>query len=388
MQYGPRTAAETPIRVGVVCDFVEEGWASMDLVGEMLVRELQGMDPGLVAATPLRPAMIRAATRIPALRGVRAALNADRLANRHLRYPAWLRRHRRAHDVFHVVDHSYAHLVHSFPAGRTLVTCHDLDAFRCLLDPAGDPRGAPFRAMTRRILAGLQAAGRVVCDSRAVADELLAHGIVERGRVEVVPLGVSPEFSPSPDPEADREAERLLGPRGAAMELVNVGSTVPRKRIDLLLRVFAAVRGELPVRLVRAGGPFTPPQRQLARRLGVEGEVAVLPFLDRRVLAAVYRRAALVLQPSEREGFGLPLVEALACGARVVASDLPVLREVGGGAVTFAAAGDEAAWTDAVLARLREPRGGCDAGVRHARAFSWAEYGARMLSLYRSVLRS
>ena len=64
--------------------------------------------------------------------------------------------------------------------------------------------------------------------------------------------------------------------------------------------------------------------------LGLGHNIRVLPFVDRPVLAALYRRASLVLLPSEREGFGLPLVEAMACGISVVASDLPVLREVGG----------------------------------------------------------
>ena len=66
----------------------------------------------------------------------------------------------------------------------------------------------------------------------------------------------------------------------------------------------------------------------------------MLPFLDRATLAAVYRRSALVLLPSEREGFGLPVLEALACGTPVVASDIDALREVGGDAVRYCPAED------------------------------------------------
>ena len=79
------------------------------------------------------------------------------------------------------------------------------------------------------------------------------------------------------------------------------------------------------------------------------------PFLRPadRTLAAVYRRAALVLQPSEAEGFGLPVAEALACGTPVLASDLAVLREVGGEAAVYRAVGDVPAWSDG---RARAPR--------------------------------
>ena len=65
-----------------------------------------------------------------------------------------------------------------------------------------------------------------------------------------------------------------------------------------------------------------------------------MPLLDRDELADLYRRAALVLLPSDREGFGLPVVEAMACGTPVVASDIPALREIGGDAAAYCAPGD------------------------------------------------
>ena len=71
------------------------------------------------------------------------------------------------------------------------------------------------------------------------------------------------------------------------------------------------------------------------RELGLTDAIVVLPMLDRATLAAVYRRSALLLMPSEREGFGLPVLEALACGTPVVASDIEALREVGGFAASY-----------------------------------------------------
>src|SRR6202022_4522805 len=102
----------------------------------------------------------------------------------------------------------------------------------------------------------------------------------------------------------------------------------------------AAVLKQRPgVKLLRVGGPFTAQQARQAESLQISGKVRILPFLDRDILAAVYRRAALLLLPSDAEGFGLPLLEALACGCPVVASDLPVLAEIGASAVTYGRAG-------------------------------------------------
>ena len=138
----------------------------------------------------------------------------------------------------------------------------------------------------------------------------------------------------------------MLGPiSDGAIEILHVGSVIKRKRIDTLLEVFALVVKEFPqARLIRVGGQFTAEQIKMVEKLGINRSIKVLPFIDREVLAAVYRRAALVLQTSESEGFGLPVVEAMACGAPVIASDLAVLREVGGEAARFCPVGDVEAW--------------------------------------------
>jgi glycosyltransferase involved in cell wall biosynthesis len=382
-------------RVAVVCDLREENWHSMNLVADALIEGLESRHAGQFSAARVCPPLRRRFSRAGESAGRR--FNADRLFNRFLDYPRHVARRRPEFDLFHVVDHSYAQLVHRLPAERTVVTCHDLDTFRCLLDPEAEPRSRAFRAMTRCVLGGLRKAARVACASAHTRDELLAHGLLPPERVSVVYNGVSPVYAPAPDPTADAEAARLLAPRGrvegAPLDLLHVGSTVGRKRVDVLLRVFAGVRREFPrARLVRVGGAFTDAQLRLVEELRLGDSVVVLPFLEERVLAAVYRAAALLLQPSEREGFGLPVVEATASGLAVLASDLPVLREVGGTATTYRAAGDVEAWTQAAVEllgeRLEDParRAARQAdGVAHASRFSWTEYARRMVSIYREL---
>src|SRR5262249_37885404 len=159
-------------------------------------------------------------------------------------------------------------------------------------------------------------------------------------------------------PLADAEAARLLGPADPAAPplLLHVGTNIPRKRVDVLLDVAAAVRRSLPgARLVKVGGALPPDLARRAESLGLAGGVVELPFLDWPTLAAVYRRASLVLLPSEAEGFGLPAAEALACGVPMLASDLPALREVGGDVPVYRPVGDVASWAAAALTLLDLP---------------------------------
>jgi glycosyltransferase involved in cell wall biosynthesis len=383
------------LRVAIVADYPEEGWASMDLVAEMVLEYLARGHAGEVEATRVCPPYRRRLGRLPGRRLAGIARNADRVLNRFADYPRHLRRlaRRGRFDVYHLIDHSYAQLVDALPAGRSVVTCHDLDTFRCLLRPDLEPRPRWFRALVRRTLRGLQAAAAVPCVSMATRSALLEHRLVPPDRLTVNYQGVAPEFADAPDPEADAEVARLLGPAGPP-ELLHVGTTIPRKRIDVLLDVFAGIRRALPgATLVKAGGRLTPAQAEQARALGVADAVVEMPFFDdRRPLAALYRRAALILQPSEAEGFGLPMAEAMACGAPLLASDLPVLREVAGDVAAYRPVGDVPAWIDAALALLddgaRRPdlaRSRREAGLARASAFRWEAHADRLVGLYREV---
>jgi len=382
----------TPIRVGICADFREEQWPSMDRVASMLHRQLQQSHTRSIHASMLCPAFSRRLSRVPLAGRLRPAVNADRFLNRFWDYPRSLGR-AAGHDVFHVVDHSYAHLVHELPAERTVVTCHDLDAFRSIVVPAQEPRSAAFQAAARRILAGLRRAACVACDTEAVRDELAGRRLVREDRLVVVPLGAGDAFAAPADAAADREAARLTGSPPAAIELLHVGSTVIRKRIDVLLRVCAALRRAMPgVRLVRVGGPLSADQQCLAAELGIAGHIVSLRRVDERTLAALYRRAALVLQPSEREGFGLPLIEAMACGTPVVASDIAVLREVGGQAIEYCPVGDLEHWS-ATVARLLSERldapsrwhARCEEARLRAAQFTWQRFAASMAGIYGSL---
>jgi glycosyltransferase involved in cell wall biosynthesis len=378
------------IRVAIIADYLEEGWPSMDLVADMLFDRLQREHSGSIAAALVRPAMRRRVGRLPGGSKTTLLQGIDRVTNRMWDYPRLMAGLDASFDLFHIVDHSYAQLVHKLPSDRTIVTCHDLDTFRSVLDPAIEPRTPMFRAMTRYILTGLQKAGHVACDSNATRDALVAKAGVQFERTSVVPNGPHPSCSPIAEPAADIDAARFLGARGTFVDLLHVGSTIPRKRIDVLLRVFASLRSaHRNIRLVRVGGPFTAAQQALVRELDIADAVVVLPTLDRSTLASVYRRSAMLLIPSEREGFGLPVLEALACGTPVVASDVAAMREVGGYAASYCPVDDVDAWRQTVSRLLEERRDHPaqwtlrrETGIRRAAAFSWSRYASDIVAIY------
>jgi glycosyltransferase involved in cell wall biosynthesis len=156
-----------------------------------------------------------------------------------------------------------------------------------------------------------------------------------------------------------------------------------------LLQVVAAVRARVPdIRLVKVGGAWTAEHRALIGSLQVGDAIIHAQGLERTTLAVLYRHAAVVLMPSEAEGFGLPIVEALACGSPVLASDLDVLREVGGTAAMFAPVGNIEAWTERIVASLNAPESHSsrDERLAQGRRFTWDNHARIIADTYRGLL--
>ena len=144
-------------RVALVSDLREEQWHSMDLVSELLLLGFRDPELRAVDATELCPRLVRRATRLPWAGHIRRVATADRLVNRFWDYPRWLRQQTGDFDLFHIVDHSYAHLAADLPSERTLVMCHDLDAFEAALP--GQGRRSPLaRALAQRLIDGIRRA--------------------------------------------------------------------------------------------------------------------------------------------------------------------------------------------------------------------------------------
>jgi glycosyltransferase involved in cell wall biosynthesis len=352
----------TRVKLAIVSDFVEEGWPSMDLVADELVRSASEL-PGIFVGH-VRPAMFAPFSKLLKARsGSYLVKNADRFSGRYLEYSLRILRERGHFDRFHVVDHSYAHLALLLPAGRIGVYCHDTDAFL----PLFQPHAARWRkALASMLLAGMRRADVVFYSTESVRESIVRHALLPEHLLVHAPYGVAREFQPVPDAEDARLD-------GRPPFVLHVGSLIPRKNPEFLLRLVAALRKARPeLELVQVGGVFSAEQERLVDELALRPHLRRLSGLSRAELAALYRRASAVLLPSTAEGFGLPITEALSCGAPVVASDLPVLREVGGDGAEYCPVNALEPWKQSVLRVLDTPREmRADVRQRTAASYSW-----------------
>jgi len=361
------------LRLAVICDYPEENWHSMDLCGDMLIEYLQlehSHDFEVVRVCPkFRPRL----QLIPVLGKKKAAYNFDRLINRFWDYPNYLKSIARNFDLFHLVDHTYSQMAHVLPSDRTGIFCHDLDAFRSILEPDKELRPLWYRLMSEQILQGLKKARVVFFSTLEIRRQIEHFQIINPNLLIQAVYGISEDFAVT---NVDRFlAISAVEPNQAF--LLHVGSCIPRKRIDVLLDVFAEARNLYPeFKLVKVGGEWTKEQRSQIQDLNLENSIIHLQNLARKEIAALYRQATAVLVTSEAEGFGLPVIEALACGAVVIASDIPVLQEVGGDAGIYCPLSDLSTWSEAIALVITNsakiPH--LDIRLEQAQKYSWSKH--------------
>ncbi|MBI3399925.1 MAG: glycosyltransferase [Acidobacteria bacterium] len=286
------------------------------------------------------------------------------------------------------VVHSTAYTTPPVNRAKLVVTVHDLSF---ITHPQFHTEAN--RAFCQRETArAARAAAMMIVPSQITKRDLQRHFGVPDGRIAVIPEAAAPEFRPVDDASQIRSV--LKKHRIDGDYLLFVGSIEPRKNLTGLLRAAAGWLRAAPARHLVVAGPSGWLNDDVNRRvdeLGIRDCVRFLGYVGREDLRALYAGARAFIYPSFHEGFGLPVLEAMACGAPVIASTAPALAEIAEGAARLVApedaddlrkAIDEVADDDVERARLRA------LGLERAARYTWRETAERTLEVYRAVTRS
>jgi glycosyltransferase involved in cell wall biosynthesis len=285
-------------------------------------------------------------------------------------------------DVYHATDYLAPRLRH------TPVVATVYDAI-----PLARPEWASQRLRRAKnwlLKRSVISADRVIAISNSAVTELVEQFGVAPERIRVVPLGVDEAWF---DPPAPADVHATLARFGLRPGyFLFVGSLQPRKNVAGLVAAFDALPS--PVRRARQlviAGKYGWSVPQLAAELRArrqQNECIWVDYVDRPALRALYAGAGAFVFPSLGEGFGLPVLEALAAGLPVIATDLPVLREVAGTHAIFVPAADSSALADAMRQADAAPADAAAMASRraHALGMDWATCARRTLAVYRELV--
>lgn len=295
-------------------------------------------------------------------------------------------------DVAHIIDHSDGYLVPRLQhlGLPTVVTCHDIIN---LIRPdwfQGRAR-LPWVSMAtwKYALRGMAQADHIFTVSHYTAKDVTHHLGIPPQQITVTPNGVNPglEVQPVGDRALIRQRYGVTAPTCC---LLNVGSNNPRKNLEGILQALVQLRDQMPVHLWKVGSDFTPAQRQWIADHGLQAHVSYLGQPDLATLNQIYCAADVLMAPSIYEGFGLTVLEAMACGTPVVASNVTALPEVAGDAALLVDPLDAGAiaqavrqlWDDAELRHTLVER-----GLERINLFTWEKTAQKIADAYQDALK-
>jgi glycosyltransferase involved in cell wall biosynthesis len=219
--------------------------------------------------------------------------------------------------LVHILDQSYSNLALPFFNVPVVITCHDLEFWRT--------RGVVNFPIRKVLMNALVRADRILCPSQAIKDELVQNNSSVIDRTLVVPNGFPRSFTP-----INALARKFLRQRLAIDDsfiLLNVGTCqLERKNFDFSLELLGRLGPNF--KLFQIGGELTSDQERIIKEYDLEKRLVMLGHVPEKDLLDWYRASDMTLMPSRYEGFGLPVVESMACGTPVLCSDISVLKEV------------------------------------------------------------
>jgi mannosyltransferase len=218
----------------------------------------------------------------------------------------------------------------------------------------------------------IKRADYIVCPSMSAAEDIGRFFDISSKKLTVINYGVEKEYRPLADTEALSQFRQAA--TGGAPYFLTVGGRDGTKNFTLLLMAYSRWTGRNDIHIVSVGGgPLNNQENSLLRALRLQGKVHAIPSLTNEELIVAYNAAAGFIMPSQYEGFGFPVLEAMACGTPVATSNVSSLPEVGGDvAIYFDPTNNDSILQKlSSLADLRSDKNRIAAGIRRAEQLSW-----------------
>ena len=288
-------------------------------------------------------------------------------------------------DLFHSPDFV---LPPVWPKVPTLLTVHDLSFLHY---PNTFPESL-VSYLNQVVPWSIRRATHILADSEATKQDLLSLWQVPSEKITVLLSGVTSSFKRI-DAAAQLLKVRQTYQLGDAPYLLSVGTIQPRKNYQLLIRAFKAVADRFPHNLIISGGKGWLFDEMLAEieKQGLQGRVRFIGFVDDADLPTLYSGAELFVFPSLYEGFGLPLLEAMACGVPVISSNASSLPEVGQDTAVYLSPHDPQVWTQKMIDLLENEDERAELsqrGLTHISRFSWQKTAVQLLEIYSQIVRN
>lgn len=295
-------------------------------------------------------------------------------------------------DIVHVIDHSEAHIVRWVkPKGTpVVVTCHDLINFFYRNNLQGSVQVPIVSSkLWLRSVKGMNQANHIVTVSAVTAHDTTQLLSIDPAQITVAPNAVEAIFQPSPLHQRDT----LRHQHGATSEticLLNVGSNHPRKNLSAILQAVASlVQQGLPVQFWKVSADFTDEQKALIAQQNLEPYIRYLGNPDKATLVQIYSAADILVAPSLHEGFGMTLLEAMACGTPVITSNLSAMPEVAGDAGILVDPHSSEEIASAVTHLHNDPvyyQMLVAKGLDRAKQFTWENTAVQIAQIYEHLL--
>ncbi len=302
-------------------------------------------------------------------------------AVKYLVYPFIVKKQVKKENIKHITSQDLAYLLKLVKLEKTIVTCHDLIPW------VYDNNRLPTWKLNMQ---GLKKADRIITISEYSKSDIIKHVGYPEDQISIAPPAVDHD---SYYINRDREIVKQFGIKDNEKVILYVGSEQPRKNVPFLLEAISQLKKKLPeIKFLKIGTPQVPGVREKLLKqietLGLQKEVIFAGYVSETALTKYYNAADVFVFPTLYEGFGLPPLEAMACGTPVITSNVTSLPEVVGDSAITIDPYDVNAFAESMYDMLTDEKlreNMINKGVKRAQLFSWEKSAKETFKVYEQL---